>query len=123
MGTWIIVIFIVAFVIAYLIGVTKLKIAHHESRLSSKRIKAEVVNYKLENNTPLGDDGSKYYPCVKIQVDDKDYIIQKLEYGKGHPVSFKKGELIDVFWYGGKLYYWHEFERGIFKYLPSKLNF
>lgn len=98
----------------------KLKKNHIESRSQSKKIKAKVIEYQGEHDSPLGDDGRRYYPYVKIKMEDNEYVMVKLEYGKGHRVSFKKGEIVDVFWYGGKLFYWNEYERGIFKLLPSR---
>ena len=123
MGIWsgILLIMVVGF--AYLIALTKLKANHIKSRSLSSKIKAKVIDYQKEYNSPLGDDGGRYYPYVKIELDDNDCIVKKLEYGKGHNVSFKKGEVIDVFWYGGKLFYWNEYERGIFKLLPSRWIF
>ena len=123
MGIWSGILLIIVVVFAYLIALTKLKTNHIKSRTLSKKIKAKVIEYQMEHNSPLGDNRRRYYPYVKIELEDNEYVVEKLEYGKGHNVSFQKGEVIDVFWYGGKLYYWNEYDRGIFKLLSSRWNF
>ncbi|WP_435182177.1 hypothetical protein [Cellulophaga omnivescoria] len=123
MGIWSGILLIIVVVFVYLMALTKLKINHIKSRSISKKIKAEVIRYQLEHNYPVDDIVSRYYPYVKIEFEDNEYVVERLEYGKGHNVSFKKGEVIDVFWNGGKLYYWNEYDSGIFKLLPSKWRF
>lgn len=125
MESWQIIIFITIVLIIYLLALTKIKVQHAQCKSISKNISAKVIEYKMEHGSPLGDDGSRYYAYVKIELENKEFIHQKLEHVIGH-VSlspFKKGENIDVFWYGEKLFYWNSYQTGIFKFLPSKWGF
>ncbi|GAB5566178.1 MAG: hypothetical protein Wins2KO_32410 [Winogradskyella sp.] len=122
MENWYIILCIAGFVIIYFFALVMIKINHATSKSISKKLRAKVVEFKLEHGSPLGDDGSRYYAYVQIEMENKDVIFQKLEHEIGviALAPFKKGEIINVFWNKGKLFYWNSYQRGIFKLLPSK---
>jgi hypothetical protein len=98
------------------------KIEHIKLRNSSKKISAEVVEYRKEKGLMRNDYTLLNYPYVKIELDDGDYTIRKLRYANSSNKPFKIGEKIFVFWYVSHLLYWNAYDRGLYKYLPESWN-
>ena len=111
--------FIIIGLIFYL---TYTKIEFIKIRTDSKKISAEVIEYRREKG-PMRNDYTKLdYPYVKI-LDNNEYTIKKLKYATSGNRPFEIGQKIDVFWYGNDLLYWNAYDNGINKYLPNKWNF
>ena len=98
---------------------TNSKIEHIKLRIDSKKISAEVVEYRKEKGPMRNDYTLLNYPYVKIDLDDGDFIIRKLRYASNSNKPFKIGEKIFVFWYISDLLYWNAYDKGLYKYLPG----
>ncbi len=83
----------------------------------------EVIEYR-DNKVPIRNDFTQIpYPYVKIQNELNDAKLIKLKYANNIIKPFKIGEKVEVFWYGGELYFWNAYDRGILKFLPKKSIF
>ncbi len=119
MAFWSIIVIIIG-IFTYL---TYTKIEFVNLRNRSKKIVAKVVEYRKEKGPIRNDYTYLEYPYVKIDLEDADYTIRRLKYAKSGKKPFKIGQEVDVFWYGSNLLYWHAYDNGIHKYIPSKWNF
>lgn len=97
------------------------KIKYTKLRNNSKKIKATIFEYRKEKGPFRNDFTLLNYPYVKIDLDNNEYIIQKLSYADNYSSPFMIGEQVYVFWYEDKLLYWNAYDRGIYKYFPKKL--
>ncbi|WP_203258536.1 hypothetical protein [Hyunsoonleella ulvae] len=95
------------------------KVKHIEIRSRATKIKAEVVEYRKEKGPMRNDYTLLEYPYVRIDLDDEDYIIERLKYATSSGRYFKIGQIIDVFWYDNYLLYWDAYDNGIYKYFPG----
>ena len=95
------------------------KIKYIKLRNESKKINAEVVEYRKEKTSMRNDYTLLNYPYVKLELDNEEYIIIKLKYANSATKPFKIGEKISVFWYNNDLLFWHAYDKGLYKYLPS----
>ena len=90
-------------------------------REGASKIKAQVIEYRKAKGPMRNDYTLLDYPYVKILTEgpDKDKV-RRLKYTDSWRRPFKIGEVVDVFWSGDELLYWHAMENGLTKYLPSK---
>lgn len=119
--TFLIVVFITLIVV--FVHMANEKIEYLEIRSKSKKIIATVVEYRKEKSPLRNDYTELNYPYVKIDLDNGEYIIEKLRYANSWSSSLKIGQQVDVFRYGGDLLLWNSFENGIYKFLPKKWTF
>ena len=100
------------------------KIKFVNLRNDSKKISAEVVEYRRERNTSIRNDYTMVnYPYVRIEVGHNETIIVKLRYAGNSNNLFWIGEKINVFWHEEKLLYWDTYNKGFYKYFPEKWSF
>lgn len=93
-------------------------------RNESKKIIAEVLEYRKEKGPMRNDYTELEYPYVKIDSDNKDeYSIRKLRYADNYKRAFYIGQKINVFWYNNDLLYWETYDNGIYKFIPNKWSF
>lgn len=90
-------------------------------RSKSKKISAEVAEYRKERGSMRNDYTLFNYPFVRIEVGYQDFIIVKLNYANNWKNDFYIGEKVDVFWNEDKLLYWNAYDKGLYKYLPNIL--
>ncbi|WP_348739208.1 hypothetical protein [Tenacibaculum sp. 190524A02b] len=88
-------------------------------RNNSKKIYAEVVEYRKEKGSMRNDYTLLNYPYVKIETEKGEYIVVKLRFADNSSKPFKIGEKIVVFWYMDDLLYWNAYDNGLYKYLPE----
>lgn len=110
---------IIIILIIFILFLINSKIEHIKLRNNSKKISAEVVEYRKEKGPFRNDYTLLNYPYVKIELDDGEYTIRKLRYASNANKPFKIGEKIFVFWNISDLLYWNAYDRGLYKYLPE----
>jgi hypothetical protein len=122
-----IMVFVIVFGIAlvFVFIKTKNKIDFLETREESAKIKAQVVEYRLEKEEQMRNDYvTRNYSYVKILTKGPDYgKVRRLRYDNIisiWPWPLKISHTIDVFWYAGELFYWDAMDRGIEGYLPDR---
>lgn len=97
------------------------KVAFAEMKKGKTPRKAKVLFYKKEQ-VPFRNDFTKIpYPYVELEGDESRPT--RLKYAKSGHKPFKVGSYIDVFFYGGTLYYWHAYDKGLLKLFPSSWKF
>ncbi len=109
---------LIIFIIAFLI-LTNTKIEHLKARNKSKKIIAEVGEYRKEKGPMRNDFTLLNYPYVWIEVKNDEYKLFKLNYANNGTKPFYIGEKIPVFWQNDLLIYWDVYDKGIYKYLPK----
>lgn len=101
----------------------KTKVDYLSIRQGRKKMNARVIMYKKEK-VPMRNDFTKIsYPYVEILNSEKHPNVIKIRYANSWSKPFKLGQKIAVFFYAGELMYWHAYDRGYSKYLPSKWKF
>lgn len=92
-----------------------LKKRNGKKKLSARVNKHEMVTSKVRRN--------------HYHTERKTYVVidneqPPVSYPLNVPLfrSYYINQEIDVFWYRSKLYYWHAYQKGIFKYVPSLNN-
>ena len=98
---------------------TNSKIEYIRSRNNSKRIHAEVAEFRREQGPKRNDFTLLNYPYVRIETKKDTSILVKLRYANNANRPFYIGEKIAVFWHNGYLLYWNAYDKGFFKYLPE----
>lgn len=98
---------------------TNSKIEHTRNRNNSRRIHAEVAEFRREKGPKRNDFTLLEYPYVRIETKKDAYILVKLRYANNANRPFYIGEKISVFWHNDYLLYWNAYENGIYKYLPE----
>lgn len=98
------------------------KVAFMRSRARAGKLRARVVEYRRDK-VPIRNDFTKIdYPYV-ILLSDNTRTALKLRYASSWKRDFDIGEEIDVFYHAGELLYWHAYDKGIYRYLPSTWGF
>ena len=112
---------IVLFIIVLIfLNLTYSKIKLLKIRDNSKKIIAELVEYREEKSSMRNDYTLLNYPYVRIKTENNEFRVVKLSYANNYSEPFKIGEKIPVFWYSDKLIYWNVYDKGVYKYLPKK---
>tara|TARA_R110002167_G_scaffold351737_1_gene564356 strand:+ start:4658 stop:5020 length:363 start_codon:yes stop_codon:yes gene_type:complete len=109
---------LIIFIIIFLF-LTNSKIEHRKLRNSSKKIHAEVAEYRREKGPMRNDYTFLNYPYVRIETKKDEYILVKLSFANNANKPFYIGEKISVFWNNDYLLYWNAYENGLYKYLPE----
>ena len=87
-------------------------------KCGKSRLKAVVIEYWNEKS-PMRNDFTKLaYPYVQIKKDNPK--LTRLKYADSVSKPFEIGAEVEVFWYEGILYYWHAYDKGLYKFLTSK---
>lgn len=101
----------------------KEKVDFYIIRKGKKAIIGQVLKYQKVQTKQRGRLEIYHHPHVEVP-NVKNRLI-KLNYPNiWSPVRpFKIGEEVKVFYYGGQLFYWDSFNRGISKFLPKIWEF
>lgn len=112
--------YILIFILLFGVYFTYEKVRYLKIKKESKKLSAKIILYKKEKGRMRNNYTKLYFPYVEITNSE---TIIKLHSANSATKDFKIGEIVDVFWYKNELLLWNEYERGFYKYLPSKLPF
>ena len=106
-------------IIIIILFFTNSKIEHIKLRNKSKKINAEVIEYRREKGAMRNDYTLLNYPYVRIETEKNEHILVKLRFANNSSKPFKIGKKIFVFWNTSDLLYWNAYDKGLYKYLPE----
>jgi len=112
--------------LVYLIILTDKKIEHLKIRKGKEKLPAMLHSYETETKEISRNHfHTSEYAKVTLLNKNGEEITVKLNYsGVGFLYKpFNEDDIIYVFWYAGELYYWYDYQDGLFMYLPSKWPF
>lgn len=114
------VVFIVLALSVYIAMQWRGKVKFYKMRKGKTLILAEVAEFRDEKS-PMRNDYTKIpYPYVRLLSEDGTEKIVKLKYSNSLSTPFTLGDFVEVFWYGGTLYFWNAYDFGLTRYLPVK---
>ncbi|PWG04033.1 hypothetical protein [Polaribacter aquimarinus] len=100
------------------------KVIFYKDRNGKEKIIGEFIKYESVTEKVLRNENhTSFYPFVKINLENGESGVFKLNFRNQLGKSFNKGEKIELFWCNNELLYWKAYEVGILKYLPKKWLF
>lgn len=97
------------------------KVSFLNMREGAEKLNATVIEYRNEKGPMRNDYTEIPYPYVRIEGSTERLI--RLKYASSGSKPFEINETVHAFWFAGILYYWEAYDKGMYKYIPGKINF